>query len=259
MALIDCKFHSHALEMAASIQVVVPEPPPDADFSRVQPPRRYPCLYLLHGMSDDETIWQRRTSVERYVEGMPLVVVMPNAHRSFYTDMHAGHRYGTFMTAELPRLVEALFPVSDRRENRFVAGLSMGGYGAFRLALRHPEIYAAAASLSGALDAARLLRENGRPEFHDIFGNADAFSGSDNDLFALATGVARSRPVPHLFQWCGTEDWLLEDNRRFHEHAKSIGLEIAYRESPGGHEWACWDTQIQRVLSWLKSNSKALA
>ena len=257
MALIDCKFHSHALGMASSLKAIVPEPPPDAAFAKPPVPRRYPCLYLLHGLSDDETIWQRRTSVERYAAGLPLVIVMPNGHRGFYTDMHDGPRYATFLADELPRLVETLFPVSDRREDRFIAGLSMGGYGAFRTALSFPERYAAAASLSGALDIARIVRERvtSRDEFRRVFGEAEGVAGSANDLLALAAAAARADRAPRLFQWCGTEDALLEHNRTFRDRAAALGLNVDYSESPGGHDWACWDAQIQRVLAWMQINA----
>ncbi len=254
MALIECKFHSHVLGMASSLKAIIPEPLPDTLFAKPSVPRRYPCLYLLHGLSDDESIWQRRTSIERYAAGLPLVIVMPNGHRSFYTDMHDGFRYATFLADELPRLVEALFPVSDRCEDRFIAGLSMGGYGAFRSALSFPGRYAAAASLSGALDVARIVHERvtSCDEWLRVFGPVDSVAGSTNDLLSLAAKVASSDRPPRLFQWCGTEDALLEHNRTFRDHASSVGLKVDYSESAGNHDWSCWDTWIQRVLEWLR-------
>lgn len=99
----------------------------------------YPVLYLLHGLSDDHTIWHRRTSIERYVSALGLAVVMPNVGKSFYTDMANGGNYFTFITEELPTLVQSYFPVSAKREDNFIAGLSMGGYGAFKVALSCPE------------------------------------------------------------------------------------------------------------------------
>ena len=123
-----------------------------------------PVLYLLHGLSDDDTIWLRRTSIERYVAPLGLAVVMPQVHRSFYTDEAYGGRYWTFLSEELPALVGSLFRVSSRREDTFVAGLSMGGYGALKWALRQPERFAAAASLSGAVHVAGLRTRRDRPE-----------------------------------------------------------------------------------------------
>src|SRR5690606_35149889 len=124
--------------------------------------KKHPVLYLLHGLSDDDTIWLRRTSIERYVAGLGLAVVMPNVHRSFYADMAYGGQYWTFLTEELPRVAGDFFPLSDAREDNYVAGLSMGGYGAFKWALSYPERFAAAGSLSGVLDLAK--HQNGRFE-----------------------------------------------------------------------------------------------
>jgi S-formylglutathione hydrolase FrmB len=132
-------------------------------------------LYLLHGLSDDHTAWSRYTSIGRYAEAAGLAVVMPAVHRSFYANESAGHRYWDFVSEELPEVVRTFFQVSDRSEDTFVAGLSMGGYGAVRLALTFPGRYAAAASMSGALDIVRAMADPSRTELsRRIFGDATA-------------------------------------------------------------------------------------
>ena len=253
MALIYCHFFSHVLGLSSSMTVLLPDPP--ADEPRGHHDRPFPTLYLLHGLSDDHTIWQRRTSLERYLEGLNLAVVMPAVQRGFYTDTVTGQRYWTFISEELPDIARRFFPLSAKRADNFVAGLSMGGYGAFKLALTYPERFAAAASLSGALDIVRVLHDEeaaGEDEFRYIFGPASAVAGGPNDLLHLAAQVARRRKRrPALYQACGTEDHLYEDNVRFHAHARSLGLEVTYDESPAGHTWSYWDEQIQRVLAWL--------
>jgi len=256
MALIQCDFYSHTLDLNCSMNVILPQPAPASPGEPpVETDRRWPVLYLLHGLSDDHTIWLRRTSIERYVDGRNLAVVMPAVQRSYYTDMAAGGRYWTFVSEELPRLVRSLFPISARREENFVAGLSMGGYGAFKLALTHPDRFAAAASLSGALDQASHVRNSSgawRREQRNIFGDLNKVPGSRSDLFALADRLAASQaPQPALFQWCGTEDFLYQDNLRFRDHAMQAGLDLVYEEGPGDHVWSAWDEQIQRVLAWL--------
>ena len=261
MALIHCHFFSQALGMMSTMSVILPEPRPlEAGGSPRINQARYPTLYLLHGLSDDHTVWLRRTSIERYVEGLNLAVVMPAVQRSFYTDMITGQRYWTFISEEVPAFARHFFPLSEVRDENYVAGLSMGGYGAFKLALTHPERYAAAASLSGALDVVRLAQaeqEAGQSELKHIFGEASGLADSPNELFYLAGQiVAQSRSRPGLYQWCGTEDFLYADNVGFHAHAKSLGLAVTYEEGPGGHEWSCWDAQIQRVLSWLPGVGK---
>jgi len=217
---------------------------------------KHPTLYLLHGMSDDHTIWMRRTSIERYAAEYGLAVIMPNVHRSFYADMAQGYRYWSFVSEELIALSEQFFPLSPLREHRFVAGLSMGGYGAFKLALRCPEKFAAGASLSGALDmASRKLVQEKQALKHDMrlaFGDLDTIAGTDNDLFYLANQLVQSTgPRPKLYQWCGTEDFLYTYNLTFRDNARNLELDLTYEEGPGSHEWSCWDYQIHRVLEWL--------
>ncbi|MGD1000007.1 MAG: alpha/beta hydrolase family protein [Candidatus Brocadiia bacterium] len=257
MALIHCNFFSDVLRSSTSMDVILPQPPAIQAAAGRARRKPIPTLWLLHGLSDDHTIWQRRTSIERYVAPLNLAVIMPNGFRGFYTDMAHGYAYWTHLSEEVPRLARAFFPLSGAREENFVAGLSMGGYGAFKLALKRPEMFAAAASLSGALDIAGSA-ENAKndvfreQELTDIFGPLRAIAGSDNDLFALAKKLAKSKgPKPALYQCCGTEDALYPRNLRFREHARSLGLDLTYEEGPGAHDWGFWDLWIQRVLNWL--------
>lgn len=252
MALFHCNFFSAVLGLSVSMDVILPQPQPGARREG-----KLPVLWLLHGLSDDHTIWQRRTSIERYVESMNLAVVMPAVDRSFYTDMAQGNRYWTYIAQELPALARSFFPLSTRREDNFVAGLSMGGYGAFKLALSYPARYAAAASLSGALhdfaeDAAASEDPAWAAELARVFGDLTKFTGGPNDVYALATRVAKGKtPSPRLYQCCGTEDFLYAGNLRFKAHAEALGLPFTYEEGPGEHVWSYWDVMIQRVLAWL--------
>lgn len=247
MAFIQCDFFSDVLGLSVSMNVILPQP--------VRP--SYPVLYLLHGLSDDHTIWMRRTSIERYADAYGLAVVMPAVWRSFYTNMAVGYRYGDYISEELPQVAQGLFPLSTRREETFVAGLSMGGFGAFKLALSRPERFAAAASLSGALDMAYADLTDAPPEWlaerQNIFGDLNKMAGSSNDLRHLAEALVASgaQPQPRLYQCCGTEDFLYEENQRFLAFARSLNLDLTYEEGPGGHDWAYWDAMIQRVLAWL--------
>src|SRR3954470_13685669 len=165
MAHLRCDFFSEALSLSTSMTVLLPQrTTTQIGLAGRQVGGPPPVLYLLHGLSDDDTIWLRRTSIERYVAPLGLAVVMPAVQRSFYTDEAYGGRYWTFVSEELPELVGRFFRVSQRREDTFVAGLSMGGSGALKVPLRQPERFAAAPSLSGALDVARGSR---RPREED--------------------------------------------------------------------------------------------
>ena len=151
MALLRCDFFAETLGLSTSMTVILPQETSRQIGMAGAAREDVPVLYLLHGLSDDDTIWSRRTSIERYVAPLGIAVVMPQVHQSFYADEVHGLPFWTFLTEELPELVHGFFRTSTAREDTFVAGLSMGGYGAMKWALREPHRFAAAASLSGAL------------------------------------------------------------------------------------------------------------
>jgi putative tributyrin esterase len=258
MIVSEVRFFSDVLVSRCAMYVLLPQRKPlDASFHYAPPFR---VLYLLHGHSDDHTAWLRWSSIERYVEGLNLAVVMPAVQNSFYTDMAHGGKFFTFVTEEIPAIAHDLYPLSTRREDTFVAGLSMGGYGAFKLALSLPERYAAAASLSGAVDIREVVKRKEKDPgnsawletMQNIFGDLEKVPGSAHDLFPLAEKVAKSKVKPRLFQFCGTEDFLYADNLRFRDFVKPLGFDYTYVEGPGDHTWGYWDASIQKVLAWLE-------
>ncbi len=237
--------------MACSMNVILPQAPATA-----KPRKKLPVLWLLHGSSDDHTMWSRRTAIERYADAARLAVVMPAVQLSWYQDMASGQAYRRFLAEELPVIAQAFFPISAERKDNFIAGLSMGGYGAFLHALSQPGRFAAAASLSGVLDINAMTAKDQsfrRPTIKAAFGNLAKIKGGPSDLAALATKLAKSSgPKPKLYACCGTEDFLLPGNRLFRDHARKIGLPLAYEEHPGfGHSWDYWDQQIAQVIRWL--------
>lgn len=197
--------------------------------------------------------------MERYAADKGIAIVMPAAHLSFYADMKLGFKYWTFISQELPKICHDLFPqLSEAPEKTFAAGLSMGGYGAFKLGLALPESFRAVASLSGAVDVAALMdrMKNQNPEglsgFEYIYGDSP-IAGSDNDLFALAgRAKAEGKKLPKLYQWCGKQDFLYEDNIRLRDYLQKMGADITYEEADGDHQWKYWDSGIERVLGWIQ-------
>ena len=254
MALIRCDFYSDVLELSTSMTVILPQ----ATTTQIglhgaaSAQGRHPTLYLLHGLSDDDSIWARRTSIERYAAPLGLAVVMPQVHRSFYSDEVHGGRYWTFLSEELPEIAGSFFPLSDRREDTYVAGLSMGGYGALKWALRQPERFAAAASLSGALDLASGFLAADRPEVYDrVFGGRSVAGTADDLLWLLERSAAAGVDLPALYVACGHDDFLADQNRTFIDTANSAGVALTTNLAPGEHEWGYWDTTIQDVIRWL--------
>lgn len=254
MALVRCDFFSDVLGLSTSMTVILPQHTESqiglSGAARTGPP---PVLYLLHGLSDDDTTWVRRTSLERYVAPLGLAVVMPQVHRSFYLDEAHGNLYWTFLSEELPGLVESFFRVSDRREDTFVAGLSMGGYGAMKWALRDPDRFAAAASLSGALDLSQRLPGGAhaleKPMAVQLFGERLEPQYSDDPLWLISEPSRRR--TPDLYVACGTEDFLYDENVSFVEVCRAAGVPVTVNFGPGEHEWGYWDARIQDVLAWL--------
>ena len=256
MAHITCNFFSDTLQLSTSMTVILPQnTESQIGMKGVASQDKFKTLWLLHGFSDDHTIWSRRTSIERYVAELGMAVVMPQVDHSYYTDMKLGKKYWTFISEELPRIARSFFPLSERREDNYTAGLSMGGYGAFKLALRCPDKFAAACSLSGALDAkgAVIRRRADRTRsdlYSQIFGEEVEES---EDLLVLAEkAVKEGIELPRLLQICGTEDFLYKDNIKFRDHCLSLGIDLDYREEPGIHEWGFWDRNIQVFLKWLE-------
>jgi len=253
MAGMHVSFYSDVLKIDCGLEVVYPQnttrtPPQLRDV--IKPP--YPVLYLLHGIMRDQSGWVRFTALEQYVMDMGLVVVMPTTQRGQYINQANGYRYSDFLTQELPQIVSKMFQVSTKREDTFIAGLSMGGYGAFKAALTYPELYSHAASLSGGLDIGYLYESDllSKEELLVNFNNQNP-RGGEYDIFALAPKQASSgKTLPAFYMSCGTEDFLHEVNARFYGEMKDI-LPLTYHEEPGSHVWNYWDRNIKKVLEWL--------
>ena len=264
MALIHVDFFSEALEMSTQVEVVLPVAAGgQIGISDAGKRNTYPVLYLLHGMTDNHTTWQRNTSIERYAVEKGIAVVMPGTRLGWYTDMKYGYRYFTHVCQEVPDVCRRFFPcLSDRREDNFVAGNSMGGYGAFKLALRAPERFCAAASLSGVMDVYEntTKRHTSGPwptYWEDIFGTPEELKGSENDLYGLVDRFGqKGQPRPKLYMWCGTEDGLYSQNTAMREHLKEMGWDLRYKETPGDQSWKYWDREIRSVLEWLPAGEK---
>lgn len=257
MALLECSFFSESIGMNTNVHVIVPQPTlRQIGLSGRGSPEGCPVLYLLHGLSDDHSTCLRRTNIERYAAEAGIAVVMPDGHRSFYTDQRNTLRYWQYISEELPQIIGGFFKFSKERKDTFAAGLSMGGYGALKLALNHPDRFSAAGCFSSVIrpwDFAKYASDRAT-EIKMIFGDAQEYGPeTENDPLHMASLQAeRKTPLPRLFLACGTEDFLYQENLLFKARLESLGIPFEFREEPGTHEWGFWDHQIHAFLNWLK-------
>ena len=259
MALINCDFFSEVLGFSTGMTVILPQSSRgQIGVSTGKSDGKPPLLYLLHGYSDNHTAWLRYSSIERYATNIGIAVVMPNVNLSYYTDMKNGGKYWTFISEELPSVVKSFFNVSAKSTRTFVAGLSMGGYGAFKLALAFPNRFAGAASFSGGLDVFSIYQKAPKLKkklLKRTFGSIENLPGSYNDLYSMAHKLyEKGIKPPMLYQSCGTEDFLYEDNLRFRDFLRQLDFDLLYEEAPGAHEWDFWDMAIQRYLLLISDN-----
>jgi len=249
MALIHIDHVPETVKSNLPLNLIVPEP----GMMQGVPVRERKVLYLLHGLSDDASAWQRYSSIETYARPYGLVVVMPSAGRSFHLDQPNGQAYFSYLIDELPRYLEEVFGIVPRRENTLIAGNSMGGYGAMKAALLHPERYFAAASFSGVLSMAILSMMPDDPrkaEFAQLFGDLEKLVGSEHDpVVWLQRAVDSHVKLPRLFVASARQEDIYPLGMMFAESCWSRGIEADYHEEDGQHDWLFWDKQIQRFLT----------
>lgn len=255
MGLFQGNFYAHSLKLTTRLQIILPEPSNDVTPIFSGTPK---VLYLLHGLGGNCEEWTRFSKIEYYAKKYNFIIIMPEVQRSFYCDTAYGHNYFTYVADELPSICARWFRINSARENTFIAGESMGGYGAVKVGLSRPRRYCAIASLSGVLDDVSMCQkiacgewsEMAYQELEEIFGPGKLPNGS-NGLLELLRRTAQDPCRPKLLQLCGTEDFLYEENQAFRNTAEQAGYGHTYVEAPGGHEWPYWDKAIQRAFQFF--------
>lgn len=266
MSLLTFNFESQYLAGGTQISVILPDKTRDLtpdEFYRSG--RKYPVLWLLHGTFGDNTDWVRRTNIELYASRKNLIVVMPSALNSNYSnwpDMMMGYNMYDYLVKELMPLIYGWLPASDDPDDNYIAGLSMGGRGTIKFAVNFPELFRAAAVLSAApVDFSKLTHGDPNP-MNDLdntrmistirnAGGLEKYLGGEENVWAIIDrSVAEGRRLPRLMFGIGEADTLLYENyRKFRAHCDEIGLEADWFTLPGyKHEWAFWDLAIQHAL-----------
>jgi S-formylglutathione hydrolase FrmB len=258
MAWLQVNFQSNSLLRNTALHIVVPaEAPPGAPPRPIAP---FKTLYLLHGLMGDAADWLVNAQIAELAQQFNLAVVMPSGDNSFYMD-HASstEQYSAFIGKEVVEFTRALLPLSRKREDTLIGGLSMGGYGALYNGLRWNETFGHVIALSSALimETAANLRDApdplglNRAYYETIFGDLAAYPASERHLYNLAQKVRDGGTPPDLYFACGWNDVLVHDNRKFAKRLETIGLPHTYEEGAGTHEWAFWNAYLRRGLARL--------
>lgn len=257
MALVQVDFLSESLMRTVTISAIIPF---DKDTREDKQP--FKTLYLLHGMMGNHRDWVNGTRIQRWAEEKNLAIIMPSGENYFYVDSKAsGERFGEFIGKELPKKMARLFHLSSKREDNFIGGLSMGGYGALVNGLKYNETFSKIGALSSGLLVDKIVDDTtdywvtdifGPSYLSTVFGDLNELKGSDKDYEALILKLKEEEAnIPDIYLCCGTEDTWLEANKQYANFLKEQGISHTYEEGPGGHDWDFWDTYIKRIIDWL--------
>ncbi|MBP3704432.1 MAG: acetylesterase [Clostridia bacterium] len=268
MAIVQVNFISKCLMRTVTFNAIIPADKFDpAAMNKEQKP--FKTLYLLHGIFGNYTDWVSGTRIQAWAEANDLAVIMPSGENHFYLDdENTGEQYGEFIGKELVEFTRKLFPLSTKREDTFIAGLSMGGYGAIRNGLKYAENFGCIAGLSAALvhdtwkdaDNSAPVYTFRRKYYEAIFGEFDQVAGSDKDPKALVKKlIDEGKEIPKIYMCCGTEDGLVVQNRAFRDYLIENNVPVTYEEGPGRHDWVFWDTYIKKIVDWLPHDDNAVA
>ena len=252
MALIQVNYLSQALFRIVPLNVILPVDRFDADTNRYLngKERKYKTLYLLHGLLGNYTDWVSQTRIQKWAEEKNLAVVMPSGDNSFYFNSRTPwNDYGTFIGEELVEVTRRMFPLSWKWEDTFIAGLSMGGFGALRNGIVYSETFSYVAGLSAAV---HIFEDTSEEANNGLFDNKEAASGTNkNPWVAVEEMLSGQRRIPKIYMACGTKDVLMQANVAFRDFLQKKGIEVTWDEENYGHDWDFWDSQIKKVLDWL--------
>lgn len=246
MALLNVKYHSEILSMPVEMAVLLPQ-------SFAENRQAFPTLYLLHEMGDGHTSWLRKTSLERYIDDLSLAVVLPAGHTSYYTDMYHGKPYFTFITEELPAICENMFPLSQSKNERFIAGNGIGGYGALKAGLSASHTFSLAASFSSPIDVMGIVNRLDKQKAIDIFGQVNEVNKSTENAYVAPEALLNlKKPLPEIYLSCNAENALFEENESFNTYLSNLGVKTTFEKTIDEQtDWKHWDHSLETFISWL--------
>ncbi|MDR0908759.1 MAG: esterase family protein [Spirochaetaceae bacterium] len=258
MALMTIRFRSAALKRTVSFAAIVPLDKILTEGEKI--PEKFRTLYLLHGYTNDQWEWFLGSTIEEYAHTYNMAIILPSIENSFYLDDAKREAYyAKYIGEELISWTRRAFPLSDKREDTLIGGLSMGGFGAIRNGLYYNEVFGGIMAMSSALitdEVSKMKAGEGNPVasydyYAHTFGSPEKLLGSDNDPKALAEKLLKgNKRIPKIYMACGTEDFLLEPNRDMHRHLEKLGIEHKYEEGPGEHNMKFFNPYLARGLAW---------
>jgi len=248
MGIFKGNFYSSSLKMATTINIIFPDRSNDVDPIIEGEPR---VLYLLHGLGGNCDEWFRFSKIEYYAKKYNLIIIMPEVNRSFYLNTKYGVNYFDYVADELPKICNRWFKINSSKENTFIAGESMGGYGAIKIGLSRPDQYAAIASLSGVLDYDSFKEMIKNKVFLEMLPIELEMLDDGASPIELGVKEANNKNRPRLIQLCGRQDFLYEANQNFKNALDKAGYKHTYIEADGDHEWPYWDKAIQYAIMFF--------
>jgi S-formylglutathione hydrolase FrmB len=268
MAFIQMNLLSKTLMRTVPVNVILPVDKMVFPGMPVREDKPYKTLYLLHGVFGNYTDWVCGSRIQRYAEENDLVVIMPSGDNAFYVDQPAGNNfYGEFVGRELVEVTRKMFPLSHKREDTFIGGLSMGGFGALRNGLKYSDTFGYIVSLSGALHLEQMAaRTEDAPFFLEsksyteaCFGDLSEVLESDKNPKWLVKQLKKAKKkIPEIYMACGDQDHLLTVNQEMAEFLRGQGVKVTFEVGPGNHEWDFWDAYIKKAIDWLPTEKNGL-
>ena len=260
MAIMDVTFKSYCLQRNVTCKVILPI----EDTGNPQPnppgkPERYKTLYLLHGYAGDETDWTYGSRIFKLARDRNLAVVMPSGENSFYLDDEGREEYyGSFVGKELVEITRKMFPLSCKREDTCIGGLSMGGFGSLLIGSRFAQTFGGIIALSGAFILYDLLYNpnKGFLQIHSqafyerVFGDLQSVVGSERDPFSMCIKAHKEKMMPRLYMACGTSDFLYKNNLHMRDALEKEGIIVKWEEGAEEHTWIFWDAFIEKAIDW---------
>lgn len=265
MAIMSVTYLSACLKRYVEFKVILPiENTSQPQISYKDKPELFKTVYLLHGFSGNSNDWLVNTRIRKIASDRNIAIIMPSGENSFYVD-HEDRQllYGSFIGDELVKVTRKMFPLSNKREDTWIAGLSMGGFGSVLVGSQFADTFGGIISLSGGFviddilspEPPAYLQTNSRAYYESVFGNLSELKGSHKDPLAMAVKAHKQRNFPLLYMACGVDDYIFKSCEAMKNDLTSQGVKVHWVADEGVHDWVFWDKYIEKSIDWMLENT----